>query len=255
MQNGKLGNNAIATGTADAIVLNYSPIPASESDLLIILFRAIGSNTITNPTVNANGMGAKTIYKNGGNALEIGDIPGADAVCILQLDVPNDRWELLNPSYQNQIGTINGTGLFIFITNGDETTTSASATAITDLITPTLEANSRYIIEGFIHFGCNNTGGVLFAVDIPAGSSIYGNWFSRTTINTDIITQPTTADATLTVTAFNRVNSPVGGMHFYFEVETDATTDFIQLMFASATGGQTSTIYQLGSWFFIKKIA
>jgi hypothetical protein len=250
MQNGKLGHNCIATGTADAIVLDYSPIPASESDLLVVMFRAIGSNTITNPTANANGIGAKTIYKHGGQALNVGDIPGADAICILQYDLVNDWWELLNPVYSG----INGSGLFVFMTGGNQSTTSATATAITDLITPTLEANSRYLIQGFIYAGCNNTGGVKFAVDIPTSATIRIAFQGQSTSGAVWLKQDVIADTTLTGTAHIRQNNS-GTIILAGEISTGANAGISQIMFASAIAGQTSTIYELGTWLFIKKIA
>jgi hypothetical protein len=250
MQNNKLGNNAIATGTADAIILDYNPIKATLSDKLVILFRASGSNTITNPTVNTNGIGAKTIYKHGGQALNVGDIPGADAICILQYDLSNDWWELLNPVYSG----INGSGLFIFMTGGNQSTTSATATAITDLITPTLEANSRYIINAHIHIGCNNTGGVLFAIDIPSGS-VYLSYQGRTSSGTAYRAITNNSDATLFSSAFSTFNNSLGFVTVCGEIATGVSGGTAQLMFASGTAGQTSLIYQEGTWVFIKKIA
>lgn len=97
MLNHKLGHTAQATGTVDAIEVDIVPIPVTLHDGITFLFRALGRNTITNPTVNANGTGAKTLVKHGGAPLQAGDIPDANAVCIIQFDFANDRYELLNP--------------------------------------------------------------------------------------------------------------------------------------------------------------
>lgn len=152
-------------------------------------------------------------------------------------------------------GTITGTGLFIFMTGGDQTTTSTTVAAITDLVTPTLETNSRYLVYGHLHVGCNNTGGVKLAIDVPASSSLYINLFGRSSSITGALTQVLVTDATVHGTAFNTFNNANGMVIINGEFTTDITADVANLMFASGTAGQISTIYQEGSWFFIKKIA
>lgn len=154
-------------------------------------------------------------------------------------------------SIQDQIDNL---GTYIFLTGGDQSTTSASATAITDLVTPTLEANSRYVIYGHIHLGCDNTGGVLFACDIPSGS-VFLTYIGRTNSGTAFRQIANAVDATLFTGAFNTFNNANGGVAIFGEITTGVTAGTSQLMFASGTAGQTSTIYQLGTYLFIKKIA
>ena len=60
--------------------------------------RAAGANSSTTPTFSPNGLTAYTIVKNGGNALNQGDIAGAGHELLLRYDLGNTRWELLNPS-------------------------------------------------------------------------------------------------------------------------------------------------------------
>ena len=62
---------AVATGTADAMVVaafstGYTLVDGDE-----IRIRAPGENTVSNPTINLPGVGTLTIYKVGGQALEI----------------------------------------------------------------------------------------------------------------------------------------------------------------------------------------
>lgn len=90
--------NAIAGGTVDAITVTYSPAIIAYSDLRVLMFRATGANASATPTLNVNGLGAKTIVKKGGQPLVAGDIPGANAVAQIQFDLANDRFELLNPA-------------------------------------------------------------------------------------------------------------------------------------------------------------
>jgi len=54
-----------------------------------------GANTITNPTFAPDGLTAHTITKNGGQALVVGDLPGALAVVILEYNLANTRWEIV----------------------------------------------------------------------------------------------------------------------------------------------------------------
>jgi len=93
---------ATAAGTVDVITATYSPVLVL-ADKLMCAFVATGANTSTAPTFNADGTGAKTIVKQGGQALVAGDIPNALAVCILEYNLANTRWELLNPVYANKL--------------------------------------------------------------------------------------------------------------------------------------------------------
>lgn len=151
-------------------------------------------------------------------------------------------------------GTITGTGLFIFMSGGDQATTSATLANITDLVTPSLEANSRYEFCAHIHIGCNNTGGVHLAVDIPSGS-VFATLMGRSTSNTAFLQQQFLTDATAHGTAFNRFNNASGGVFIFGSIITGVTPGAANFMFASGTGGETSTIYESGTWIFIKKVA
>ena len=106
---GATGANGIgapvdAGGTPDAITATYSP-PATLVDHTICLFVASGANTTTTPTFAPDGLAAHVITKKGGSALAVGDIPAAGAVCILEYNLANTRWELLNPAVGGGIPT------------------------------------------------------------------------------------------------------------------------------------------------------
>ncbi len=88
----------IATGVADTITATYSPA-ITLTNGIIIVFEAIAANATTTPSFNPNGLGALTIVKKGGAALVAGDIPGENAVCILEYNLAHTRWELLNPAF------------------------------------------------------------------------------------------------------------------------------------------------------------
>jgi hypothetical protein len=88
----------VASGTVDAITLATTPATTSLTDGLVIGFRTSGANTSTTPTFNLDGLGAKTIVKQGGAALVPADIHGALAECLVRYNLANTRWEILNPA-------------------------------------------------------------------------------------------------------------------------------------------------------------
>ena len=105
---GATGANGIgapvdAGGTPDAITATYSP-PVTLVDHQLCLFVASGANTTTTPTFAPNGLAAHVITKKGGSALAAGDIPAQYAVCILEYNLANTRWELLNPAVAASAG-------------------------------------------------------------------------------------------------------------------------------------------------------
>ncbi len=88
---------AIAANTVDIITVDYTP-NVTLTDMRIVAFVALGANTSTTPSFNPDGLGAHTIVRYGGQALVAGDIPAALAVCLVQYNLANTRWELLNPA-------------------------------------------------------------------------------------------------------------------------------------------------------------
>ncbi len=88
---------ADAGGTADALTASYSiPITALVNGQMCFV-RAAAANATTTPTFSPSGLTARTIVKNGGQALAVGDIVGDGHELILRYDLTNTRWELLNP--------------------------------------------------------------------------------------------------------------------------------------------------------------
>lgn len=120
-----LGFVAGASG-ADTITATWSPAPLSYTDKMLLFFRAAASNSTTTPTINVNGLGAKSIVKKGGNTLVVGDIPAQFAICGICYDLVNDRFELINPATENitleqvLINGNNTNGKNIVINDGDE---------------------------------------------------------------------------------------------------------------------------------------
>lgn len=89
---------AAAGGTVDAITATYSPFPATLQNKALVAFISTGKNTIPNPTFKPNGLTTRTIVARGGGVLVDGDIGAAGFVGILEYNLANTRWELLNPA-------------------------------------------------------------------------------------------------------------------------------------------------------------
>ena len=98
---------ADAAGTADVLTATFSPAITALTDGLEVRVRAKFANATTTPTINYNGLGAKTIVKNGNQALAEGDIPGPDFEMQLVYNLGNDNVELLNPSNAAALSTNN----------------------------------------------------------------------------------------------------------------------------------------------------
>lgn len=89
---------AAAGGTADAITASYSIPINTLVDGQLCYVRAGAANATTTPTFSPDGLTARTIVKNGGSALAVGDIAGAGHELILRYLLASTRWELMNPA-------------------------------------------------------------------------------------------------------------------------------------------------------------
>ena len=91
---------ATAAGTFDAITASFTPAITTLTNGQVLFVRAIGANTITNPTFTPNSgvVAVKTIKKLNNIALAVADISGSGHVMILQYNITIDAWFLLNLS-------------------------------------------------------------------------------------------------------------------------------------------------------------
>lgn len=105
---------AAAVGV-DTITATFSPVITLAEGTTVVL-KLAGANTITNPTLNANGLGAKTITKKGGSALAVGDLFGNLTYVILSYNLANTRWELLNPPSASSVNAPQGRLCLITLT-------------------------------------------------------------------------------------------------------------------------------------------
>jgi hypothetical protein len=96
-QSNIVGHAASVGGTADAITATFSPVFTAYTAKMRLRFTAGGANTVTNPTINVDGLGAKTIKKHAASALAIGDIAGSGHICDLVYD--GTDFLLMNPAF------------------------------------------------------------------------------------------------------------------------------------------------------------
>lgn len=87
---------ATAAGTANAITADYTP-DITLTDKMLVAFVASAANSASPVTFAPDGLTAHEITQKGGVSLSIGHIPAALYVCIVEYNLANTRWELLNP--------------------------------------------------------------------------------------------------------------------------------------------------------------
>lgn len=137
------------------------------------------------------------------------------------------------------------------VSGSNATTTSNAAGNVTGLAMP-LEANSVYRYDGYAQISCSSTGGVKWALTVPAATTFDAFWDGVAGGITSAVRIRSTASGSLTGTALNTaaINS---GIHFKGYIYTGANAGTAQVQFASGTNGQTSTVY-IGSFVSLKKI-
>ena len=142
-----------AGGTADAMTGNFYPEPVSGdlTDEFFVVVECVGANTVTNPTFNPNSIGNKTIYRYGGAALKVGDIPGASYRAILNYNTTLGGFVLLNPAVNDtllSVGTDITDGATINIPGvGGYFKLITSTTAITAFSITNNFSGRRFVVE------------------------------------------------------------------------------------------------------------
>lgn len=140
----------------------------------------------------------------------------------------------------------------LVIVGGDQTTTSASAQDITELVSGTLSANTRYMFKGTVRGACNGVGGIRLGVSVPAGTTFVMYVTGRSSGAT-AIAQPATATSGTPAGAlvtFNGSSAIIVSVEFAIA----GTAGVAQFQFASGIAGQTSTIHQDGTILEYKEI-
>jgi hypothetical protein len=145
------------------------------------------------------------------------------------------------PTSVGGAGTV--TSSFTSVTSS-YTTTSASAQNATGL-SFAIGASETWSFEFFIFHGCDNTGGNKFAITVPAGASFRSVAVGKAAATTAIRSERMEVSGTLT-SAFNAEANSNGWTQINGTVTSSGTSGTVQLQYASATAGQTTTI-QVGS--------
>jgi hypothetical protein len=164
-------------GTADAITAAYSiPITALVDGQLCYV-RATAANATTTPTFSPNGLTARTIVKNGGQALVAGDISGDGHELELRYDLANTRWELLNPKISVTLAgseTLSNKTLTSPVLNGTVTGTAVGVVA-NNLLKLNASAQIPILPALGVTDGSSAAAGVIGEViksDIVVGSAV-----------------------------------------------------------------------------------
>jgi len=89
---------ADAAGTVNAMTAAFTPSQTAYVAGVPLFIRAFGANSSGTPTINIDGLGAKTICKGANNPLVSADIPGAGFWMILQYDTALNKMVLANPA-------------------------------------------------------------------------------------------------------------------------------------------------------------
>ena len=108
-------------GAVDVLTGSVSPAPASLTNNIRIYADSLGANTSTTPTFNLNGLGAKTIVKEGNIPLLGGDIGPANSRLDLIFDSSLDKWILMNPMGGPTKANIQSGAYTIALTGGSST--------------------------------------------------------------------------------------------------------------------------------------
>lgn len=93
-RSGTMNYLGTATGTADAMVATPSPALSALTKGAVYYVQAVGTNTLTNPTINPSALGAKTIVKRASTALAAGDYV---TNMMMELLYDGTNFQFLNP--------------------------------------------------------------------------------------------------------------------------------------------------------------
>ena len=135
LQDGTIWRAASPGGTADAITGTITPAPSTYTTGMKVWVVAPGANTVTNPTINVNSLGAKTIRKHQG-VLTAGDYGSGDILYLIYdgtgFELVNPKFATLSASYQPLDATL---------------TALAGLTYTSGTLVPTLTASDTFTLE------------------------------------------------------------------------------------------------------------
>lgn len=101
-------NYAVDIGVADAYIITVNASVIAYFDGMSIDFKAIAANATTTPTVNINGLGAKSIIRRDGTPAVAADIT-AGAIVTVKYSTTTGKFQLTTYNGINAINGTNGT--------------------------------------------------------------------------------------------------------------------------------------------------
>lgn len=127
------------------------------------------------------------------------------------------------------------------VLSANRTTTVTTAADVTDMAFA-IPASQTWTAEFNLQHGCDNTGGVKYAISVPVGATfravVEGNETSTSRGMAVLVVSDT-----LSAQAFNIVNTASGYAKVTLGIVNGATAGTVQLRFASGVDTQTSTVY------------
>lgn len=146
-------------GTADAITLTFSPTFSAYTTNMKIRWKSGGANTVTNPTVNVDGLGAKTIKQGAGAALAAGNLGASGAIHEAVYD--GTDFILLNPLASASAGVGQQT-IWVPASAMYPRTTNGAATGVT-------ETSTNKVMIRTLDFDTATQEFAQFAIQMPKG--------------------------------------------------------------------------------------
>jgi hypothetical protein len=127
---GQALNYALDTGTANAMAITLDPaLPAYTAVLPLRVKKSAAPSTTTTPTLNVNGLGAKTIVQADGTAMVAGDLKG-NAILDLVYDGTNFRLRQVPAGAITNIVRTMKRAYFVSVAPGDTSAPSSVNTKI-----------------------------------------------------------------------------------------------------------------------------
>lgn len=176
-----------------------------------------------------------------------GDGPVADpggAPAGLYLD---DSGGFSDPTAGLGTASLNDTGDFVAAAattiarlTGDVTTTSASAGDVTGL-SFSIGANEVWQFEAHLMTKCSTANGHKWAVNVPASAAVTASLRGSRASTASIISDDIVADDTLSAAVGTGTYATGGWVDIVGIVANSTTAGSVQIRFASATGGDTTT--------------
>lgn len=205
-------------GTVDAITAAFTPTIAAYTANMRIRWTSGGANTITNPTINVDGLGAKTIKKGAGSALAVGEL-GASGT-ILEAVYNGTDFILLNPAATASAGLGQQT-IFVPALGMYPRTTNGAAYG-------SVETTTHKVMLRTLDFDASTIEYAQFAIQMPKG------WDEGTLIAQFVWSHPSTT------TNFDAI---FGIQAVAFANDDAADTAFGTAVTVTDTGGTTNDIY------------